>query len=192
MERVTFVSDDNYKIYPISEENRVWYMELFNSGLSGKKLNQKILTDNDIWNHAVYSETKNYSIYNKNEQYCGNLELQKPTTDTPEIGIELLENFRNKGIAQAVVPMFLKAVYDQQNVQYFVIRIRSSNACSIHVFEKLGAELDCKEESALLMLLNKYEEIREAAIKASLPVDESDSLFDSILVYKLNPQKLYE
>lgn len=60
------------------------------------------------------------------------------------------------------------------------------------MFEKLGAELDCKEESALLMLLNKYEEIREAAIKASLPVDESDSLFDSILVYKLNLQKLYE
>lgn len=49
-----------------------------------------------------------FSIFNHDGEYCGSIEIQHPEADTPEIGIDLLENKRNKGIAPKVVVMLAK------------------------------------------------------------------------------------
>jgi RimJ/RimL family protein N-acetyltransferase len=66
--------------------------------------------------------------------------------DTPEIGIDLLESMRNKGIATKVVPMFARKTYEIKPAAYFLIRISSENPHSKHVFEKMGATLIGEEE----------------------------------------------
>lgn len=165
------------------------YRELYNEG-SDKYSDEKYnITDDWAWDRAITGATKVYMIINKNGEICGNIELQKPESDTPEIGIKLFEKFRSMGIAKAIVPLFIRAVCGQQNVLYFVIRIRESNTHSIHVFEKLGAEPDHIEESPLMELMNKFVEIREYAKQLSHPIDKSDPALESIVVYKLEPGK---
>ena len=45
-----------------------------------------------------------------NGDYCGNMELQYPDSKTPEIGIDLMEDKRNKGIAPKIVRLFVRKV----------------------------------------------------------------------------------
>ncbi|MGN0666307.1 MAG: GNAT family N-acetyltransferase [Huintestinicola sp.] len=189
MERIVFASDGNYYLCPLIEADRSVYRELYNEGSDKYNDNKYNITDDWAWNRAISEETKVYMIINKNDEICGNIELQKPESDTPEIGIRLFEKFENMGIAKVIVPLFIRAVCGQQNVLHFVIRIRESNTHSIHVFEKLGAEPDHIEESPLMELMNKFEEIREYAKQLSHPIDKSDPVLESTLVYKLDPGK---
>ena len=161
MERNVFASDGNYYLCPLIEADRSAYRELYNEGSDKYNDDKYNITDDWAWDRAISGATKVYMIINNNGDICGNIELQKPESDTPEIGIKLFERFRNIGIAKVIVPLFIRAVCGQQNVFHFVIRIRESNTHSIHVFEKMGAEPDHIEESPLMELMNKFEEIRE-------------------------------
>lgn len=149
MDRKEFTFNNKYRLYPIAEEDREEYVELHRQVNGENTLFKNPMAMDLMWEETINGKTKVYSIYNMEGQFCGSIELQKPTSDTPEIGIDLLESFRNKGVAPSVVPLFAKAVCEQQNVQYFKIRITASNSHSKHVFEKLGAKFiePAKEEA---------------------------------------------
>ena len=89
LNRQVYVSDNEFIICPIADEDRDNYVEL----------------------HRQI-----------NGDYCGSLELQNPDSDTPEIGIDLFENKRNKGIAPKVVKLLAKRCYKDRKVDYFLIR----------------------------------------------------------------------
>lgn len=61
-----------------------------------------------MWEQVLEGEDKVFSVFEINGDYCGSLELQNPDSDTPEIGIDLFENKRNKGIAPKVVKLLAK------------------------------------------------------------------------------------
>lgn len=61
-----------------------------------------------MWEQVLEGEDKVFSVFEINGGYCGSLELQNPDSDTPEIGIDLFENKRNKGIAPKVVKLLAK------------------------------------------------------------------------------------
>ena len=63
----------------------------------------------------------------------------RPNSNTPEIGIDLLEAKRNQGIAPKAVRLFARRVYETKKVDYFLIRISSNNQHRKYVFEKMGA-----------------------------------------------------
>ncbi len=79
---------------------------------------------------------RKYIRYATDGEYCGSIEIQHQEADTPEIGIDLLENKRNKGIAPKVVVILAKRAYQDKTVEYYLIRISSRNPHSKHVFEK--------------------------------------------------------
>lgn len=58
--------------------------------------------------------------------------------NTPEIGIDLLENKRNQGIGPKEVRLFARRVCEIRTIDYFLIRISSNNMHSKYVFEKMG------------------------------------------------------
>ncbi len=74
-----------------------------------------------------------------NEDRSDYVELQHSDSNTPEIGIDLLESKRNKGIAPKAVRLFAKKVCEIRMVDYFLIRISSNNLHSQHIFEKNGS-----------------------------------------------------
>lgn len=91
-----------------------------------------------------------YSIYDVVGEYCGNLELKNYDTATPEIGINLLEDYRNKGIAARTIKMLAKKYYEENaTIEYYILKVSSYNLHSKHVIEKMGAELVCQEETLL-------------------------------------------
>lgn len=121
------------------------------------------------------SGNKMYSIFDSNNDHCGGIELKNPTSDTPEIGIELLENKRNQGIAKKVVKMLVQKVCQERDVEYFLLRISSRNHHSKHVFEKMGAIFIGEEDNIFKRLISKFSDKREA-----LSEDEQKILEDCL------------
>ena len=79
-----------------------------------------------MWEQVLEGEDKVFSVFEINGGYCGSLELQNPDSDTPEIGIDLFENKRNKGIAPKVVKLLAKRCYKDRKVDYFLIEEQNS------------------------------------------------------------------
>ena len=116
-----------------------------------------------------------FSIYDYQGEFCGIIELQKPNTTTPRIGI-----------TPSVVPMFMQKVSKIHNVEYFVIQIAKSNSHSRHVFEKLWAELINEQESNIIKAMKRMLELsggdREIYKEYQAALEEEDP----ICKYKLN------
>lgn len=56
----------------------------------------------------------------------------------PEIGIEIQESFRNKGIGYKVLKELIQRLSKAKNIEYFKYFVRNDNIASIRLVEKLG------------------------------------------------------
>ena len=139
MNREIYVTDGEYTLLPISDEDRENYIELHRQLNGEQTLFLNPYCKDMMWEQVLEGKDKVFSIFNCDGEYCGSTEIQRPESDIPEIGIDLLENKRNKGIAPKVVVMLAKRAYQDKPVEYYLIRISSRNPHSKHVFEKLGA-----------------------------------------------------
>lgn len=186
MKRKPFAANDKYIIYPLDDEDRSEYSELHRQVNGENSLFHNSAVADLMWEQTVNGETRVYAIYNKECQFCGSMELQKPTSNTPEIGIDLLENFQNKGIAPSVILLFAKAVCERQTVQYFLIKIAASNSHSRHVFEKLGAEFIREEESYYKKIKNIFVGLSATEEDVDDFAKEFEPFDEPIYVYKLS------
>lgn len=190
MSRVIFVSNDKYILYSLSEEDRSNYLKL-NAQIEGDSYILKKHSDY-IWESVMEDTTNFYSIYDYQEEFCGVIELQKPNTLTPRIGISIVEKHRNKGITPIVVPMFTQKVSELQNVEYFVIQIAKSNSHSKHVFKKMGAELIGEQESSIITAMRKMLERSGGDEKIYKEYQIALEEDDPICVYKLHTMQNYK
>lgn len=111
-----------------------------------------------MWEQVLKGDTKVFSIY-RNREYCGSVELQNPESSSPEIGIDLLECERNKGLAPKVVRLLSQTVSSERHIDFFTVRISSNNKHSIHVFEKMGAVFDGEEDSLFKRFLKNCKNV---------------------------------
>ena len=195
MKREIYASDGKYMLFQISDEDRDRYVELHRqlNGESTLFLNPHC---NDMmWEQVVeVNEDIVYSIYDNDGEYCGSIELQNYDSATPEIGIDLLENNRNKGIASEVVRLFAKRVYEERRVEYFLIRISSKNPHSRHVFEKMGVVFIGTTESPFDVIMRNCKNVLEEMNGNASSQDELEkdickgSEKEIIYEYKLIPE----
>ena len=195
MKREIYASDGKYMLFQISDEDRDSYVELHRqlNGESTLFLNPHC---NDMmWEQVVeVNEDIVYSIYDNDGEYCGSIELQNYDSATPEIGIDLLENKRNKGIASEVVRLFAKRVYEERRVEYFLIRISSKNPHSRHVFEKMGVVFIGTTESPFDVIMRNCKNVLEEMNGNASSQDELEkdickgSEKETIYEYKLIPE----
>ena len=166
--RDVFATDGEFKICAISEEDRDDYIELHRqlNGETSLYLNPKL--KDMMWEQILDHADSVFSLFTINGDYCGSIELQHPDSHTPEIGIDLVEDKRNKGIASKAIRLFAKRVYEIKKVDYFLIRISSNNLHSQHIFEKMGAIKIGEEESAFSRLAGIFKattEIEEQSLE---------------------------
>lgn len=148
--RNVYASDGEYFIREFSDEEKDNYMKLMFPENDISEFYQKEENRELFWRFARNLKEIDYSIYNARGEYCGSLELKNYDTATPEIGINLLENYRNKGIAVKTIKMLAKKYYEENaSIEYYALRVSSYNLHSQHVMEKLGAELAGEEETLL-------------------------------------------
>lgn len=193
MNRIPYTYDGEYILYPLSDEDRDNYVALHRqiNGDSTLFLNEAV--KDIMWEGALQvKSTKTYTIYKINGNYCGNVELQKYMSNTPEIGVELLENKRNQGIAAKAVKLLVQKFCEERKVEYFLIRIMSNNLHSKHVFEKMGAVLIEEEESIFVSIMDKFKNHADEKHNDELLeivqncMKEDDGIH--VLKYKLSPE----
>lgn len=180
MEREIYATDGEITIYHLSEDDMEEYLKLYFG-------NEEI--DEFIKRIAFKHTDNNYSIYDKNDEYCGNLDLQNPNSNTPEFGIELVENKRNQGIGPKAIKLFAKDTYNRRNIKYFILRAKRSNTHSRHVLEKLGCTYVETEPNRIKEYVAELEKIMERPLSekakkiALSPPDENEE----IMIYKYMP-----
>lgn len=111
-----------------------------------------------MWESAIEGDERNYSIY-KEGAYCGNVVLQHSSEDIPEIGVDLLEEYRNQGIASKAIKLLVKTDYKERQGEYYLLRVSSRNLHSKHMVEKMGAVFIGYEESEFVTFMRKLREI---------------------------------
>ena len=193
-EREVFTKNTEFVIYPISDEDRSNYTELHKQLNGEKSLYLNPRSKDMMWEQTLNGTDRIFSLYTVQGDYCGSVELQKPDSRTPEIGIDLLESRRNMGIALKAVPLFAKKIYEIKDMDYFIIRISSNNAHSKHVFEKMGAVKIGEEETDFQKFAERFGTTIE---KKGQDLEQYRNLFDesddeTVYRYKLEPEVLLQ
>lgn len=166
MDKKIYVSDGEYFLVPVTEEEKDNYMKVMFPENDTPSFYRHEENRELFWKIIHTLDEKDFSIYNREGKYCGNIELKQCGTATPEIGIELLENQRNKGIAGRAIKMLARKYYEEsEGIENFVLRVSSDNSHSRHMIEKLGAEFVCEEETSIQRTLRLLkEQLGEEAI----------------------------
>lgn len=138
MSREPYAVGDEYILYPLADVDRDNHVELQRQINGDGTLFLMPGIKDMMWDTLLSdtNTTKLYSIFENSGDYCGCIELQQYHTDTPEIGLNLIETKRNQGIAAKVVKLLVQTVCAERDIEYFLIRIMSNNPHSRYVFEK--------------------------------------------------------
>ena len=99
---------------------------------------------NGIINHTEKEETHAIRLLD-DESFIGWITLQRDPEGRPDIGISLLEKYRNQGIGPDTVRLFANRLYKEYGIERVFIRISELNLQSQRAFAKLGAVLDKRE-----------------------------------------------
>lgn len=75
------------------------------------------------------------------ETFVGRICMKHINETMPELGIEILNTYQNKGYGPEAIKAFCKWYANEYNVNEVSVRIKIENTHSIHIFEKLGAKL---------------------------------------------------
>ena len=73
----------------------------------------------------------------------------------PEIGIDIVQEFRRKGFAYSAIQLFLKSARNLFEKDKFLVRIYSDNIASLELFQKLGVSEIGREPSEYQIFLNE-------------------------------------
>lgn len=188
-ERKVFTADEEFIICNISDVDRSDYVELHRQLNGESSLYLNPISKDMMWEQILNNADSVFSLFTVEGDYCGSIELQQPNSKTPEIGIDLLEDKRNQGIAPKAVRLFARKVYETRTVDYFLIRILSNNLHSKYVFEKMGAVKIREEETDFSRFVERFKKIAE---EDGQDLEKFRHLFGksddgAIYCYSLNP-----
>lgn len=138
MNRIIYTENEEFKIYHIDDEDNENYVELHRQINGDKTLFLNPVCKDMMWEQVLHGKDKVFSIFDRKNEYCGSVKIQQVDDDYPELGIDLLEEKRNQGIAVKVIKLIAQRAYQEKEVEYFKIRISSRNPHSKYVFEKMG------------------------------------------------------
>lgn len=160
--RKIFVSDESYYLCKLIEADKEDYMKLCRDVNTIPNFYDSQMNCDIMWKIAM--ESKEFSIFNRLGNYCGNIMLKYPKSEHPEIGIDIVDKYRNQGIASRVIKMFARKNYEERPVEYYVLRVSSKNLHSKHVIEKLGAVPDDSENLFFQRVMCAFRDMFEEEI----------------------------
>lgn len=99
-----------------------------------------------IWKEVNATNSLACAIIEKcTRKICGFCQLKNIDTPTPEVGIEMRDDYMGKGYAQEAVRLLIEYAYRHFEVDYFIWKVNKTNAVSRHIVEKLGGVLIAEE-----------------------------------------------
>ena len=171
---------DSIRLFWMSDNDRNVYERLLletPEARPGYRLEK--LTDL-YWDMVLHSGDFNFMVYEDSLGYCGNISLQHLENDSPEIGIELFEECRNRGIGPKAVKLLIREEQKYRPKESYKVRISSKNEHSIYVFEKLGAVRTDTQENIYKNLITYLQQmVNESGIK-----EQEDVIQDTLAGYE--------
>lgn len=76
---------------------------------------------------------------------CGFCQLKNVDTSTPEVGVEMRDDYMGRGYAQEALRLLLDYASRYFEVDYFIWKANKANDVSRHIAEKMGGELISEE-----------------------------------------------
>lgn len=191
MSRDFFAKDDSICLYRVSDEDKENYTKLIEQGIEST-MEYKISKMTDVfWDLIVHGNDDVFVIFNAEGVFCGKVVLYNPQSEHPEIGVGLLKDHRNKGIAKRVIRILMC----ETRKQYYIVKIAADNMHSQHVFEKMGAIRDEREESSDSESVEELKELLEDTDDEGMKmyliklIHEHEKRNNKVYRYRLYPGK---
>lgn len=136
-----FVKDEKYILsrYEIEEQNlflKTWKETFENSiVLEDEKFKKK--SWEEVWSDTTKLHLK--IVDNLLHEYIGEVVILQLDSRMPELGIQLLRKYQGQGIGTRIMKLLVNQLKFIMGVESFLIRIRSDNYVSQHMFKGMGA-----------------------------------------------------
>ena len=92
-------------------------------------------------------------------EICGFCQLKNVDTPTPEVGIDMRDDYMGRGYAQEAVRLLMDYARGHFKVDYFIWKANKANKVSRHIAEKLGGELASEEPTMEQWLIDYGREL---------------------------------
>lgn len=139
-----YAQDDKYILRAIRETDKEDYLRYYREDhMWGQYFGKPDLDPSEgLWRDFIHPGIINTVIIRKKDgAYCGFCGLQEfLKSETPELSIELMEEFHHQGIGTAVVPMLMKHYAEKTGTNTFVAKVSPSNLPSQGLMRKLGGQ----------------------------------------------------
>lgn len=141
------IETDRLYIRQITEEDRglmslIWMERcptLFDLFHGDKEIQEKFLRE--MWETTQDPTLLTGIIFLRDgERFCGRVNMQKIDKEVPEVGIDILEDYQNRGYGPEAIAGFANWYGESRHISKIKVLIAAGNTHSTHVFEKLGAE----------------------------------------------------
>lgn len=136
-----------------------------------------------LWNEHLDNPALMCSIL-ANGVYAGYCGVGNVTEHPPEISIELLPEWTNRGIGSTALRTMLDAFSERLQICYFRVRIDPANVASQRLFEKLGAKPNGLSE----FLIHGKEWLRQMEEENLTKID--DQLITVARKFNVEPRQL--
>lgn len=191
MSREILISKDGYSLSRILGSDRDDYVELQRQINGDNTFFLNPLCKDMMW-ESVLNDSGIYILIDEDQDFCGSVEL-KGTSRTPEIGISILEKYRNQGIAAKAVGLLINLTFNPELIDYYVARIEEQNSHSRHVFEKMGAicpgeDLSTKDEFEAFLDKDGWSEKQKSEMVDLFVNHEGNA---NVVSYKLEPEHFF-
>lgn len=136
-----FIEDEKYVLsrYEVTEQDL--YLKAWNENFENSPVSNDENFKRKSWDDVLSDTNKlQLKIIDKlTQDYVGEVILMKLDTETPELGIQLLQKYHGQGIGTRVMNLFVDKLRTVLQIEFFSVRIRNNNYISQRMFEKMGA-----------------------------------------------------
>ena len=175
----TIANTEHLLVRTIDDNDYATVCSLFKEGeIISKYLNDPEFLDMLLKNS--WKEITGQNIFNgliflaESSDFCGRVCIQNIDDPIPELGIDVLKKYQNKGYGPEAITAFANWYGKKFGIDRLKVRIWKSNSHSAHVFEKLGARYEGQHpyfsKAVLQAIQEKLPEFNPSELEADGPL----------------------
>lgn len=135
------ISDKELFLRTYEEQDGLLYEKVWDEIFDKETLSAVQEVKTRTWNEILRDDNQLKILDKQTEEFWGEISLKNLENDSPELGIHILREYRNKGIGTKAVKCCMEHLKRVEKLRYLSIRICSDNFVSQRLFEHLGAVL---------------------------------------------------
>ena len=162
------MTDDDFELM-----SRIWLERSPTLFDGDKEFQEKVLRE--LWESNQGPNTLTGLVFLQDgNHFCGRVNMQKTDENVPELGVDLLAAYQNKGYGPETITAFANWYGESRHILEIKVLITAVNTHSAHEFQKLGAEYIQENPSSLTAAKSLAETLPEKreAIMRNLSVRE--------------------